>query len=115
MSLPDPIRSRLAEVRTRATVPDTIRDRPPIRVASRVPSDPVVSSTPLSPVRSAPPGQPMSLPMTPPPGISVPDLRSCPPVPVVPWSTRAQRWMHERTQPGRIEAENDLHIADCMA
>jgi len=115
MSLPDPIRSRLAEERTRATVPDTIRDRPPIRVASRVPSDPVVSSTPLSPVRSAPPGQPMSLPMTLPPGIPVPDLRTRPPVPVVPWSTRAQRWMRERTQPGRIETECDAKIADAMA
>ncbi len=115
MSLPDPIRSRLAEEQARAIVPDTVRDRPPIRVASRTPSDPVVSTTPLSPVRSGPPGQPVSLPMTPPPGTPVPDLRARPPVPVVPWPIRAQHWVRERTQPGRRETEHDARIADCMA
>jgi len=115
MSLPDPTRSRLAEEQARAIVPDTVLDRPPIRVASRTPSDPVVSTTPLSPVRSGPPGQPVSLPITPPPGIPVPDLRTRPPVPVVPWSTRAQRWVRERTQPGRIETECDAKIADFIA
>ncbi len=57
----------------------------------------------------------MSPPSTPPPGIPVPDLRSRPPAPVVPWSTRAQRWVRERTQPGRIETEHDANIADFMA
>ncbi len=65
--------------------------------------------------RPGPPGTPVALPTTPPPGIPVPDLRARPPVPVVPWSTRAQRWMRERTQPGRIETEDDARIADCMA
>ncbi len=65
--------------------------------------------------RPAPPGTPVALPTTPPPGIPVPDLRARPPVPVVPWSTRAQRWVRERTQPGRIETEDDARIADCMA
>ncbi len=65
--------------------------------------------------RSAPPGIPVALPITPPPGIPVPDLRSHPPVPVVPWSTRAQQWMRERTQPGRNETEHNERIADCMA
>jgi MinD-like ATPase involved in chromosome partitioning or flagellar assembly len=64
---------------------------------------------------SAPPGTPVALPTTPPPGIPVPDLRSRPPVPVVPWSTRAQRWVRERTQPGRIETEHDAKIADFVA
>ncbi len=65
--------------------------------------------------RPAPPGTPVTLPTTPPPGIPVPDLRARPPVPVVPWSTRAQRWLRERTQPGRSETEYDARIADAMA
>jgi MinD-like ATPase involved in chromosome partitioning or flagellar assembly len=114
MSLPDPIRSRLAEEQKRATMDDMIRDRPPTRVASDTPSHFSASPT-RSVARSAPPGQPLLLPITPPPGIPVPDLRSRPPVPVVPWSTRAQRWVRERTQPGRIETEHDARIADFVA
>ncbi len=113
MSLPDPIRSRLAEEQTCATVADTIRDRPSIRVASPTPSHSGAAT--VTATRSGPPGQPVLLPITPPPGIPVPDLRSRPPVPVVPWSTRAQRWVRKRTQPGRIETEHDTRIADAMA
>ena len=115
MSLSDPIRSRLAEEQTCATVDDPIRDRPPIRVASHTPLHPGASPAPATAARSGPPGQPVLLPITPPPGIPVPDLRSRPPVPVVPWSARAQRWVRERTQPGRIETEHDARIADFMA
>jgi len=65
--------------------------------------------------RSAPPGVPVALPPSPPPGIPVPDLRSRPPVPVVPWPIRTRHWLRDRTQPGRIETEHDARIADCMA
>ncbi len=72
---------------------------------------------PGDPARLPPPAPPGILvaPRGTPPGIPVPDLRSRPPVPVVPWPIRAQHWMRDRTQPGRIEAENDLRIADAMA
>ena len=115
MSLPDPIRSRLAEEQTCATMESTTSDRPPIRVASHTPPRSGASTASAIAARSGPPGQPVLLPITPPPGIPVPDLRSHPPVPVVPWSTRAQRWVRERTQPGRIETEHDARIADFMA
>ncbi len=39
-----------------------------------------------------------------------PDLRRRAPVPVVPWHIRAQRWVKEATQPGRVEAEHDARI-----
>jgi len=65
--------------------------------------------------RGAPPGTPVIGTRTSPPGIPVPDLRAHPPVPVFPWSTHAQQWMRERTQPGRIETECDAKIADFIA
>ena len=81
----------------------------PVRLASPFP--------PGEPARLPPPAPPGILvaPRGAPPGIPVPDLRSRPPVPVVPWPIRAQRWMRERTQPGRSETEHDARIADCMA
>ncbi len=39
-----------------------------------------------------------------------PDLRRKVPVPVTPWHIRAQRWLRESTQPGRVEAEHDARI-----
>ncbi len=65
--------------------------------------------------RGVPPGISVALPTSLPPGIPVPDLRTRPPGPVVPWPIRAERWLRERTQPGRLEAEHDAKIADCMA
>jgi len=81
----------------------------PVRLASPLP--------PGEPARLFPPAPPGILvsPRGAPPGIPVPDLRARPPVPVVPWPIRAQRWMRERTQPGRSETEHDARIADCMA
>ncbi len=115
MSMPDPARPHLiAEPRDMMTG-GVGWDQVSLRIASRIsPPIPVSAERPAS-LLGSPPGQPVSLPMTPPPGIPVPDLRTRPPVPVVPWSTRAQRWMRERTQPGRIETECDAKIADCMA
>jgi MinD-like ATPase involved in chromosome partitioning or flagellar assembly len=111
MSLPDPIRPRLAGEQRCATVDDAMHDRSSIRAASHTPSHPGAATA----ARSGPPVQPVLLPITPPPGTPVPDLRSRPPVPVVPWSTRAQRWMRERTQSGCVETERDARIADFMA
>lgn len=113
--MPDPARPRLiAEPRDMMTG-GVGRDRGPLRVASQIlPPKPVSAEHPAS-LLGGPPGQPVSPPSTPPPGIPVPDLRSRPPIPVVPWSTRAQRWVRERTQPGRIETEHDAKIADCIA
>jgi len=115
VSMPDPARPHLiAEPRDMMTG-GVGWDQVSLRIASRIsPPIPVSAERPAS-LLGSPPGQPVSLPMTPPPGIPVPDLRTRPPVPVVPWSTRAQRWMRERTQPGRIETECDAKIADCMA
>ncbi len=115
MSMPDPARPRLiAEPRDMMTG-GVGRDQSPLRVASQIsPPKPVSAEHPAS-LLGGPPGQPVSPPSTPPPGIPVPDLRSRPPIPVVPWSTRAQRWVRERTQPGRIETEHDAKIADFIA
>ncbi len=115
MSLPGLARPRLiAEPRDMMTG-GVGRDQGPLRVASQIsPPKPVSAEHPAS-LLGGPPGQPVSPPSTPPPGIPVPDLRSRPPIPVVPWSTRAQRWVRERTQPGRIETEHDARIADCIA
>jgi len=81
----------------------------PVRLAAPIPP-----GDPARLLPSAPPGI-LIAPRGAPPGIPVPDLRSRPPVPVVPWPIRAQRWMRERTQPGRSETEHDARIADCMA
>jgi len=115
VSMPDPARPRLiAEPRDMMTG-GVGRDQSPLRVASQIsPPKPVSAEHPAS-LLGGPPGQPVSPPSTPPPGIPVPDLRSRPPIPVVPWSTRAQRWVRERTQPGRIETEHDAKIADFIA
>gem|GEM_PF-2111562 len=105
---------------TIAEPPDTyavesLRDVAKIRTASRnQPSIPAPAERILA-VRGDPPGQPVCPPTTPPPGTPVPDLRARPPVPVVPWPTRAQRWMRERSQSGRVETEHDARIADFMA
>jgi len=115
VSMPDPARPHLiAEPRDMMTG-GVGWDQVSLRVASRIsPPIPVSAERPAS-LLGGPPGQPVSLPITPPPGIPVPDLRSRPPVPVVPWPIRAQHWMHDRTQPGRIETEHDAKIADYMA
>jgi len=81
----------------------------PVRLAAPIPP-----GDPARLLPSAPPGILVG-PREAPPGVPVPDLRPRPPTPVVPWSLRAQHWVRERTQPGRIETEHDARIADCMA
>lgn len=90
---------------------DTAATRPPSRNRPPIPAPTERTSA----GRGAPPGQPVRRPSTPPPGVPVPDLRVRPPIPVIPWPTRAQRWMRERSQSGRVETERDARIADFMA
>ncbi|MDQ2785995.1 MAG: hypothetical protein M3Y58_13450 [Chloroflexota bacterium] len=96
-------------------VAETDRGRSPIAGTWHLASYPAAVAERRLHVRSSPPGEPTLLPTTPPPGIPVPDLRSRPPVPVVPWPIRAQHWLRERTQPGRLEMDHDAKIADFMA
>jgi MinD-like ATPase involved in chromosome partitioning or flagellar assembly len=115
MSCPDPLdRPHITEVMD-VSVPTTAGDYSGVAASSRVASHPATVTERLGQMRASPPGQPVPLPNIPPPGIPVPDLRTRPPVPVVPWPLRAQHWLRDRTQPGRSEAEHDNRIADFMA
>ncbi len=44
----------------------------------------------------------------------LPDLRRNVPTPVVPWPVRTQRWLKERTRPGKVEAEHDARIEELL-
>jgi MinD-like ATPase involved in chromosome partitioning or flagellar assembly len=114
VTVPNAIRPPFAG-RSEGAVAEIDRGRSPTAGMWRVASYPAAAGERRSDVRSSPPGEPTLLPKTPPPGIPVPDLRSRPPVPVVPWPTRAQRWLRERTQPGRLEMDDDAQIGDFMA
>lgn len=116
MSWPEPLdRSQHMEEEMDVPPPATGGERPAVPVLSRRAPYPAAVTDRLAPVRASPPGRPVILPRTPPPGTPVPNLRTRPPVPVVPWPVRARHWLRDRTQPGRIEAEHDARIADCMA
>lgn len=115
MTVPSDMRPSFVVDRSEGAVAETDCGRSPTAGTLRVASYPAAAAERRLHVRSSPPGEPTLSPTTPPPGIPVPDLRSRPPVPVVPWSTRAQRWVRERTQPGRLEMDDDAKIGDFMA